>query len=268
MKAAPAPKLAETDLGEPVQAWLEAEGWTVYREVKYRDPSTGSIWIADLVITRAGEVGVVELKTSLGIAVMAQAYRWRRLAHVTYVAAPAEKKRAIDAPSPTRRHGLDILAGHGIGVLVVRQVSKAEQLAAMRPGAEPPGLVALVAVAVEPGEPRDVTGDALVAALHEEQKSFSAAGTKNGRRWSPREKAFKAIRELLEERGGAAPIEDAARAAGFSPRVVTDWAKKKRIEGVRLDARTVVVMLQRVAPGQEAPITSDRMMKSEWRRFA
>jgi hypothetical protein len=261
-----APKLAETDLGPPVQAWLEANGWTVYREVRYRDPATGNVWIPDLVITRPVPspvgvfVGVVELKVKFSLDVMAQAWRWRRRAHTIFIAVPCEKKRA-DAPSEGRALGYEVLKGHGIGVLRVRPWTKHEQ----RPGAELPPAAARVAVAVKPGD-READASALLAALHEEQKDFSEAGTQSGKRWSATEKAFKAVRELLEGLGGVATIEDVRLAIGFSARVVTRWATEKKIAGVRLDAREEPPVLQLVAPGQEAPITSSRTLKSEWRK--
>lgn len=212
MKAAPAPKLAETDLGAPVQAWLEANGWTVYREVRFRDPATGNTWIPDLVITRPAPrpvgllVGIVELKVKFSLDVMAQAWRWRRRAHQIFIAVPSEKKRA-DAPSEGRALGYEVLQAHGIGVLRVRPWTKHEQ----RPGAELPPLAARVAVAVK-SEDREADGRELLGALHEEQKDFSDAGTQGGKRWSPRERAYREIRELLlGEKGNAAPIENGRR---------------------------------------------------------
>ncbi len=65
-------KITETDLGKRVVEWLEAErsDWTVYQEL----PSFGKV--ADIVCIKNDLVWVIELKTSLSLAVIRQAFEW------------------------------------------------------------------------------------------------------------------------------------------------------------------------------------------------
>ena len=64
--------MKEIDLGRKVIEWLEKErsDWEIYQEL----PAFGKV--ADIVCIKNGLVWVIELKTSLSLAVIRQAYAW------------------------------------------------------------------------------------------------------------------------------------------------------------------------------------------------
>jgi hypothetical protein len=70
--------LKEADLAGPLVAYLAGEGWTVRSEVKD----------CDIAATRGGELLVVEMKTSLSLALLAQAAARQRITDTVYVAIP------------------------------------------------------------------------------------------------------------------------------------------------------------------------------------
>jgi hypothetical protein len=100
--------MKETDLYEPVKAWLEGQGYTVYAEI----PMWGTR--ADVVGIKDRSTVIVELKTSLSRDLIDQGLRWhgRGSANLIMVAAP-RRKRSI----PLDTH--DLLARVGIGLLLV-----------------------------------------------------------------------------------------------------------------------------------------------------
>lgn len=74
---------SEVQLAKHVTAWLRAEGWDVYEEVSF-----GYALAADIVAVRKPVVAVIEVKTSMSLAVLGQARRWLRESHLVYVAVP------------------------------------------------------------------------------------------------------------------------------------------------------------------------------------
>jgi hypothetical protein len=74
--------IPEQAVAEVVVAWLEALGADVYQEV------TVSGGVADIVARVGAELWIVEVKTSLSLALIVQAMERRRLAHRVFVAAP------------------------------------------------------------------------------------------------------------------------------------------------------------------------------------
>lgn len=79
------PHLAEVDLGRVVVAHLEALGAEVYQEV---DVAGG---VADIVAKVNAEIWIIELRTSLSLALICQAMERRRLAHRVFIAAPSSR---------------------------------------------------------------------------------------------------------------------------------------------------------------------------------
>lgn len=97
-------KCSEQDIAAVVVAWLEALGADVYQEV------TVSGGVADIVARVGVEIWIIEVKTSLSIALLVQAMDRRRLAHRVYVAAPISR---------TIRDFVALARETGIGVLGV-----------------------------------------------------------------------------------------------------------------------------------------------------
>jgi hypothetical protein len=78
----------ESDLFEPVKHWLEEKEYEVFSEVTLKY-GRGR---ADIVARRSPAIAVVELKTTLSLELLEQAYRWKSHAHYIYVAIPRRKK--------------------------------------------------------------------------------------------------------------------------------------------------------------------------------
>lgn len=63
----------EADVARPVVAWLEEQHWDVYQEVQFSKYG-GSV--ADIVAVRHKLLWIIEVKKSLTLSVLEQAYRW------------------------------------------------------------------------------------------------------------------------------------------------------------------------------------------------
>lgn len=96
---------SEQAVAEVVVAWLEALGADVYQEVQV------SGGVADIVARVRAEVWIVEVKTSLSLALITQAMERRRLAHRVFIAAPYTKHM---------REVMEVCSELGIGLLEVR----------------------------------------------------------------------------------------------------------------------------------------------------
>lgn len=102
--------MTEQALGSVVVAHLERDGWDVYQEVRVHGRGGR---VADIVATRGSVLMIVELKKTLSLAVLGQAWRWQGYAHLRAVAVPAS--RSSDAQSFART----VAASFGIGVIQV-----------------------------------------------------------------------------------------------------------------------------------------------------
>lgn len=96
-------EFTEQQLAEVVVNYLEALGADVYQEVEVPGG------VADIVARVQAEIWIIEVKTSMSIALLQQAMERRRLAHRIFVAAPY-----------SRRMNSELYAELGIGVLEVR----------------------------------------------------------------------------------------------------------------------------------------------------
>lgn len=101
-------RMREEDMYEPVKAWMEERGFTVYPEVECRHLGGR----ADVVVTSGPLVGVVEMKQSLSLDLIEQALRWRGYAHYIWIAIPYR-------PQSYKKFVSMVLKDYGIGVLTV-----------------------------------------------------------------------------------------------------------------------------------------------------
>lgn len=83
-----AQKIAETDLFNPVRDWLEEREYEVFSEVSPKHASGR----ADIIARRSPVITIVELKTTLSLELIDQAYSWKNHSHYIYVAVPRRKK--------------------------------------------------------------------------------------------------------------------------------------------------------------------------------
>lgn len=103
---------AEQALAQHVIDWLEAQHWDVYQEVPLHG---GGSKTADIVAVRNGLVWVIECKTTLSLAVMAQASSWN--VHLRSIAVPWAK-RGYDERNTAERICRNFLQ---VGVLYVHE---------------------------------------------------------------------------------------------------------------------------------------------------
>ena len=97
-------KIKESDLFPAVKEWLEERGYEVYSEVECGTRR------ADVVGKCGNLITVVEMKTTLSLDLIEQAFRWKRLANYVYVAIPKPQKGVHwFAARMLRREGIGIL---------------------------------------------------------------------------------------------------------------------------------------------------------------
>lgn len=100
--------IKEQDLFDPVKDWLEQNGYEVFSEVSPKRISRR----ADVVGKCGKAILIVELKTTLSLDLIDQAYYWKKYAHYIYVAIPKRKK---EIPQIIR----DYLKKEGIGIIEI-----------------------------------------------------------------------------------------------------------------------------------------------------
>ena len=107
--------MKESDLYAPTKEWLEKHNYDVYPEIQVFDYGA----VADVVATRRvngkPEVVIIELKTSLSVALMEQCWAWRNYAHKIYACVPALKRYTNSRP------GIRYLNRDGTGLLEVQR---------------------------------------------------------------------------------------------------------------------------------------------------
>lgn len=103
--------VSEQDVAAILVAYLEGNGADVYQEVTLRRSGGG---VADIVARVGAELWIIEVKTTLSLALLVQAMDRRRAAHRVFVAAP---------PSRNLRDFASVCGEIGIGLFSVSTVS-------------------------------------------------------------------------------------------------------------------------------------------------
>jgi hypothetical protein len=152
--------MTEADLAKKVVVWLEENGWDVYQEVQPR----GTERAADIVATCGQLVWIVECKMSLGLSVLAQSHLWHGWAHYVSVAVPTVRGRG--GRHYSRYYAKRCLRRDGVGLIEVGGFDASEKV---KPS--------LNRRASHAKEMRD--------GLEPEHKHYAAAGSADGRRWTP-----------------------------------------------------------------------------------
>ena len=98
---------SERAIAQSVIAWLQVQHWEIYPEVQ---PGAGSPR-ADIVAKQGGRIWVVEVKTSLSLAVIAQAWWWLPYAHWVSVATRSARH------GKGRSMAMHVLEWKGIGLI-------------------------------------------------------------------------------------------------------------------------------------------------------
>jgi hypothetical protein len=209
-----ADRTTEVKLGEVVVAHLRALGAEVYQEV---DVPGG---VADIVVRVGAELWIIELKTSLSLALILQAMDRRRLAHRVFIAAPRTRNMSGVAA---------VCRELGLGLLRVEMTDRSIDRGN-----------ALVSEEV-PSRRWNTRPVALAATLTEEHKTHAKAGAVGaGGRWTPFRRTCEQLAHAVERTPGItlkAAIEDVKHhyqsAAGARASLAV-WIKAGKVPGVTM----------------------------------
>lgn len=210
--------MTEIVLAARVVAYLGEQGFEVYQEV------TGGGCACDIVGKRGPVLWAIECKQSMGAAVLEQAGGWVGQAHMVSVATLPSPR----GNSPVFHY---YLRGHGIGWLNVSEYDVRERVA--------------------PSLRRRIRTDkgSLVTLLREEHKTYLAAGTSSGTRYTPFRDTCHRVAEAVKLTPGITLKElltpgafhYANRASAASG--IAHWIGKGVIAGVRVERDGKVLRL-------------------------
>lgn len=203
-------KPAESDYGAVVVAYLQALGAEVFQEV---DVPGG---VADIVARVQAELWIIEVKTSLSLALLIQAMERRRLAHRVILAAP---------PSRNARDVAGICAELGVGLWLVSTGYESW---------DPPWVREEV-----PSRRWNARPVALAGKLREEHKTHAQAGAVGGGgRWTPFRGTCEALAEAARRTPGIAlkaaigEIKHHYRSASSARSSLATWLRQGKVPGV------------------------------------
>lgn len=224
-------QVSEQQVAAVVVAWLEALGADVYQEVE-----CGS-GVADIVAKIRAEIWVVEVKTSLSLALLVQAMDRRQDAHRVVVAAPYTRNM---------RDVARICESIGVGLLDVRVAERGWSHYGGDFG--DPAVIELVHA------PRVSHGKARLAEwLKPEHKTHAKAGAVGGGgRWTPfRETCEELRRVVLLEPGISvkAAVEKMRHHYGSNKSAISSlahWVERGKVAGVRVETVNGRLALQPV----------------------
>lgn len=166
----------ETDLGEKVVKWLEAQHWDVYQEVKF----SGSGGRADIAAVRDGKLWIIECKTSLSFTVLEQASGWS--SHFRSIAIPATRERS----------------GRGVAYRIARDYLKIGVIEVRMEFSD------VVYEFIPAPLMREYHREAkrLIGGLREEQKYYASAGTNGGGYYTPYRGTMDAVKRFIMHHPG------------------------------------------------------------------
>ena len=212
---------SEADLAAVVVAWLERECWDVYQEV-----SIGPV--ADIVARRGPVLWVIETKRAMSLSVIGQAQRWAPYAHLRSVAVPSTRGDA------GRDMAHEVCRRWGIGVLDVSRSGVHER--------------------VDPRLTRH-RSTKLRDALAPEHRTYAAAGSARGERWSHWRGTCDRLRKAVAESPGVTLREalggmEHHYSSNASARTsMAHWVREGKVSGVRCVAEGRVLRLYPAEPG-------------------
>jgi hypothetical protein len=202
---------SETELAAPIVRWLADLDWDVYQEVQHFQRGC----VADIVATQGPVTWVVEVKRSLSIDLINQAYHWLGSANRISVATPHKRRKHYEAV-------YRLLRMDGIGHLEV-----APRLDDFR-----------ICVSVPAVLHRRVSSR-LRDGLCEGQKTYAAAGNANGSRWSPFRETCENVRRLVEREPGITmremmiSLEHHYSSLQSAKTSLAKWINRGKVRGVR-----------------------------------
>lgn len=178
-------KRIETEVAAKVIEWLRSTGWTVYQEIC---PYYGGN-IIDILAVKDGEYWAIEVKTSLSLAVMAQALRNKDYAHYSSFAVPIGTERGDKV-----RHFAQIVSRKlGIGFIEVCDFGSNR----FSP------IMTKVAPVLQPNPLLSGYKGLLI----KKAENFAPAGNNEGKFWSHYRNTIEQAREYIEKHPGCTSKE-------------------------------------------------------------
>lgn len=227
-------QVSEQQVAEVVVAYLEALGADVYQEVE----CAGGV--ADIVARVHAELWIVEVKTSLSLALLLQAMERRRDAHRVIVAAPVSRTF----------HEVGVLCDElGIGLWQV-----APPRADVSVGGMPFGQANVIErIASRRWNNRPTR---LAAKLKPEHKTHAKAGAIGaGGRWTPFRNTCEELARIVKVEPGIAlktaitKIQHHYRTPASARSSLLHWIEKGKVDGVRLERPAMLLFpVQRPPP--------------------
>lgn len=169
--------MTEQELASMVVDWLTGQHWDVYQEVQLR--YGGPIW--DIVALRNNIVEIIEVKKSLTISVIEQAWRSINCAHYVVVAVPTLVRGTYARDS--RAFTYRICRDYGIGVYEIDKYDVINKV--------PPQLHRQNRNRIKK----------TINSLNENFKIHAKAGSANGGQWTPYRNTMNAVKSILIEHG-------------------------------------------------------------------
>ena len=166
-------EISEVEMGEHLVGWVSSKGWEVYQEVQFRWGSK----VADVIaVNDQNEVWVIEIKTSLSLQVLEQAFSWNEV-HYKSIAVPHSRRRS--------NFGYMVAKKFDLGVILVTPDYVEERVKPVR---------------LEPDEKNVKTYR--LDRLTELHKNYSKAGSKSGGYLTPYKYSIMEVKKYIEENPG------------------------------------------------------------------
>lgn len=210
MKKAPH---SEEQIAEQIVLWLQSLDWTVYQEVQRYAQGN----VADIVATQDRLIWIIETKTTLGLDVMEQAYRWKHHAHFVSVGVPDRRNNA--------GFKLGILRHLGLGCLSVAEMFGGEWQVKE--------------------ETRPELNKRLVAGLREklrpEHQTWAKAGNNRSERYSPFKGTCRDVAEFVKQNPGTTlkqlidSVPTHYQSTSTARSCLKHWIEAGKLDGVRLE---------------------------------
>jgi len=201
-------KIKETDLAKALIASFDGTQYEIYQEVETL------VGIADVVLKHANFLWAIEVKTSLSLQVLGQAFENKQLYHYSSICVP--RVRANKGTAVAEKFCRD----HGIGIFHAR-------------------IDTCHNAAVETLRPR-INRHARVknVRLSEIQKTYADAGNSNGDRWTPFNQTVNELKRYVTRNPGCrlkdamAEIGHHYASIGSATSSIRTWIDKGVITGI------------------------------------
>jgi hypothetical protein len=213
-------RLSETVIADAVRQHFADLGWTLYFEVSL----FGLAGRPDIVGVRGPLTLIVECKTSLSLALLAQVAQQRGRAHYVYAASPYSRSSAA----------MDYLRDRGIGWVSTSGISAVGEWGACTEHLAPRFNRRVVATWRDKLEP--------------EHQTYCAPGSAGGGYWTPYAKTCREIQSFLRGRLNQRPPVEVAttkevmagirhhyRSNATAASALLGWAVAEKIKGVRVE---------------------------------